>query len=450
MPAVKISIIGGGSAYMTAMFSSLARLAREGGLAGSRIALMDIDIENVELMGRWAQAVVKKHDLPLSFSCTTDLEAALDGADFVLSTFRAAGLAHRYLDETIPLKYGELGNETVGVGGVFMALRCIPKALALVEAMQRRCPHAWLINYTNPVHMVTEASIRAGHERTIGLCDGVYGVQWLACKLLKIPVSRAGEIEAHVAGVNHCTWALKLFHQDRDLYAEMDGLIAAADLSGAGGYETIGGTELNEVEADACRLYRYYGLLPGSIYYARYYYNLRKLMAHLQAADHQHRSRWLMQRAAAKREGIYAQLESGDVSFAAYDEEDASHGDQAIGAIHAIANDTGEPATANVLNRGAVPNLPDDAVVEVGCILGKDGARPTAAGALPLAVQGMVRAAHDFGRLTVQAAMTGDRKLVLQAAMAHPAHRDLDAIEKVIEEMFEAHMGHLPQFLDQP
>ena len=449
MPSVKITIVGGGSAYMTSMFSSLARFARAGGLAGSEVALVDINAEAVELMGRWAQAVVARHDLPLRFSWTTDPAEALDGSDFVLSTFRTAGLKHRYLDETIPLEFGELGNETVGVGGVFMALRCIPEAVKLSRLIQQRCPDAWLINYTNPAHMVTEASIRAGHARTVGLCDGVYGVKWLACKLLGLPIAKAPEIDAYVAGVNHCTWTLKLFHKGRDLYAGMDELIAAADLSAPASYEEIADGPLNEIEVDACRLYRIYGILPGSIYYARYYYNLRKLMGHLTESDHQHRSQWLIERGAGKRDRIRRQLESGEVSFAAYDEEDASHGDQAIGAIHAIANDTRELETANVTNHGAVPELPDDATVEVGCILGAHGALPVAAGCMPPGVVGMVRDAHDFGRLTVQAATTGDRRLVLQAMLAHPAHRDLDIAEQVVERMVEAHKDYLPQFFTE-
>jgi len=445
MPAVKITIVGGGSAYMTSMFSSLARFARQGGLAGSEIALLDIDAEAVELMGRWAQAVVARTGLPLRFTYGTD-PSALDGADFVLSTFRTGGLEGRYLDETIPLKYGQLGNETVGVGGTFMALRTVPEAVKLVEEIRKRCPKAWLINYTNPTHMVTEASILAGHERSLGLCDGVYGVKWLMCKLLGLPIAQAGQIEAYVAGVNHCTWALRLVHRGQDLYERMDELIDRADLSGKGGYETIADGPLNEVEVDACRLYRLYGLLPGSIYYARYYYNLGKLMDHLTRVDHQHRSRWLQQRAQEKRRSIRSQLDSGEVDFAAVDAEDASHGDQAIGTIHAIANDTHELETVNVLNRGAVPNLPDDAVVEVACILGTQGALPVAAGALPASLEGMLRDAHDFGRLSVKAAMSGDRRLVLQAGLAHPAHRDLDTLRKIVDELFEAHRAYLPAF----
>ena len=255
------------------------------------------------------------------------------------------------------------------------------------------------------------------------------------------------EIEAYVAGVNHHTWCLQLYHQGRDLYEIMDDLIDAADLSGKAGYEPIDGNPLlNVVEADACRLYKYYDILPGSVYYARYYYNLLKLQAKHLAPDFEHRSTWLEKLGDEKRRGIREQLTAGTATIAPHDEEDAAHGDQAIGAIHSIANDVRNLETANVVNRGVVPNLPDDAIVEVGCLMTSHGPMPVAAGALPFSVQGMVRCAYEFGKLTVDAALTGDRRLVLQAAMAHPAHRDLDIIEKVIDDLFEAHREYLPQF----
>ena len=447
MPAVRICIVGGGSPYMTSMFGSLAHHARSGALAGSEIVLHDINEENVKLMHAWGAAGAKNDGLPLSFAYEMNPGKALDGADFVLSCFRTGGLSARYLDETIPEKYDELGNETVGVGGLFMALRCLPEVFKLAELVEKKCPGAWLVNYTNPTNMFCEASIRAGHERTIGLCDSVWGVKWLAAKLLGIPTARAHEVYAHVAGVNHHTWCLQLSHEGRDLYEIMDELIDKADLSGKAGYEPIDGNPLlNVVEADACRLYRYYGILPGSVYYARYYYNFRKMQDIHLAPGFEHRSTWLGNLGEEKRAGIREQMKSGAATLAAHDEEDAAHGDQAVGAIAAIATDAGTPETANVVNNGAVPNLPDDAIVEVGCRLGAGGAVPVRGGPLPFSVQGMVRCAYEFGKLAVDAALSGDRKLVLQAAMAHPLHRDLDVIEKVIDELFEAHRQWLPQF----
>jgi 6-phospho-beta-glucosidase len=450
MPGIRICIIGGGSPYMTSMFGSIAHFAREGGLANSEIILHDINEQRVRLMYDWAIQGTKNDKLPIKFKCEMNLEKALDGADFVLSCIRPGGLEGRYLDETIPEKYGELGNETVGIGGIFMALRGLPTVYKIAQAVQKVCPEAWLVNYSNPTNMVVDTSIRAGHDRSIGLCDSVWGVKWLAAKLLKIPTARAGEIDAHAVGVNHHTWCLGLWHQGRDLYPILDQLIAQADLSGKAGYECIDGNpELNVVEADACKIYKYYGILPASVYYARYYYNYRKMQDIHLSPEFEHRSTWLQNLADEKRSRISADLKSGQVTIVPHDEEDAAHGDQAIGTINAIANDTGMKETVNVVNNGAVPNLPDDAIVEVGCVLGSSGAQPVDGGELPFRVQGMVRCAHEFGKLTVDAALQTNRKLVLQAAMAHPLHRDLDITEKMIAELFEVHKESLPQFFSK-
>lgn len=448
MSGIKICIIGGGSAYMTSMFGSLARFVRDGSFKKVEVALYDIDVPSMKIMTEWGNAGAQHDGLNMIFRSYTSLPRALDGADFVLSCIRPGGLDSRYLDETIPVKYKELGNETVGVGGVFMALRTIPHITKMAQAVKKHAPQAWLINYTNPTNMVVDATLRAGHDKAFGLCDGVWGVKWLAAKLLKIPTTRAHEIDAWVAGVNHHTWAMRLEHKGRDLYKSMDKLISKFDLSGKAGYEDIDGSpELNEVEAAACRLYKHYGILPGTVYYARYYYGLRKLMGHYLDPKHQFRSQWLKDMRKTKLSAIAQQMKTGTATLMPHDLEDAAHGDQAIGAIQGIATNSGAVESTILQNKaGCVANLPRDAVVEVTCRLTKRGPIPEKTPSLPLSVEGMVRDAYIFAKLSVDAALTGNRDLVYQAALAHPAHRDLDIITNVIEELFEAHRAWLPQF----
>ncbi len=450
MPGLKIAIVGAGSAYMTSMFGSLARYAREGTLAGTHVACMDIVEGPLKFMAEWGNAGAKNDGIPLSFSWTTDLEQALDGADFVISCIRpGGGLDGRYFDETIPVKHRELGNETVGVGGVFMALRTIPDVVRIARAVADKCPNAWLVNYTNPTNMVVDASIRSGHRRSLGLCDGVWGVKWLAAKLLKISPARGHEIDAFVSGVNHHTWCMRLEHNGRDLYKIMDDLIAGADKRPLAGYETIDNSPfLNEVELDACRLYKYYGILPGTVYYSRYYYHLRKLMEeHYLKPGHEFRSEWLKKTRLDKVRAIEEQMKSGTASITPHDLEDAAHGDQAIGAINGIACGNGNLEAVIVPNtERTVPCLPADAIVEVTCRLGSAGPEPVSIPPLPLSVSGMVYDAYIFGKLSVDAAIARDRKLVLQAAMAHPAHRDLDYMEKIIDELFSSHKKYLGGF----
>lgn len=449
MPAIKLCIIGGGSAYMTSMFGTIARYVREGDLAGSEVTLYDINEKSVKRMCDWAQAAVRNDGLKLKFSYSLDLRRALAGSDFVLSCIRPGGLDSRYLDETIPVGHRELGNETVGIGGVFMALRTIPHVVRHAQAVQKACPGAWLINYSNPTNMVVDACIRAGHDKSIGLCDGIWGVKWLCAKLLKIPVSRAHEIDAYPAGVNHHTWAMRLEHKGRDLYKIMDRLIAATDLRPRAGYDTIDeNPALNQVEADACRLYKYYGILPGTVYYARYYYALRDLLEnHYFDPKHEFRSQWIKRTNEKKLQRIADQMSRGAATLSPLDHEDAAHGDQAIGAIRGIACNTRELESVIIENKGrAVPNLPADAVVEVACRLERN-LKPLKTPPLPLAVEGMVRDAWAFAKLAVDAALACDRRLVLQAVMAHPAHRDLNVAEKMMNDLFRAQRKHLsPKF----
>lgn len=443
---MKLTIIGGGSPYMTSMFTSLARYAKQGTFKNMDIVLTDTDEEAVKLMCEWGSAAAKNDNIPLNFSYEMDLNRSLEGADFVLSCIRTGGLECRYLDESIPLEFNQLGNETVGVGGVFYGLRTIPVVAQIAESIAKICPDAWLINYTNPTNMVTDASIRAGHEKTVGLCDGVFGAKWTVCRLLGIPTSRANEVDVSVAGVNHCTWSMELTYQGRDMYKELGGLIDKADLSGPAGFQNETESDLLDViQADACRLYKYYGLLPGSVYYTPIYYGLQKLLDHLTSKPRT-RAQWLQSIKDEKKEMISKQLADKDAHITAYDTEDSAHGDQAVGMLAMIADNTGERETVNVVNNGSIPNLPIDAIVETSCIVNSNSIIPVAHKPLPLAVEGVVRSSYAFAKLTVDAALTGDRNLVLQAVMANSSHRDLDIAEKMIEKMFEAHKQWLPQF----
>ncbi len=439
MPPIKLAVIGGGSAYSHHMMRTVCNHAKSGDLAGSEVRLMDVDVANAQLMADFVNAVAKAQDIPVKLSATDSLDEALDGADFILNTFRSGGLPSRYLDETTPLKYGELGQETTGVGGVFFALRGVPDIVKVVKTADQWCPDATVINYTNPTNFVCDAIRRVSPIKSIGLCDGVYGIKWLVLQLLERPSQEADDVEAFVAGLNHCTWSLGIRYKGRDLYAEMDELIAAAREKGID-------KKMDATLWNACRLYEYFHLLPGSAYYTRYYYTLTKVIKAFSDPKHQFRSQFLTKQAEEIRAHAKAQIGKDDADFLPYSAEHASHGDQAIGTIHAIACDKRKMEVCNVQNNGAVSNLPDHAIVEVSCLLSEAGATPVALGPLPKQVAGVVQMVQHHSELAVEAALEGDRSKVMQAAMAHPCHRDWETMEKIIAEMFEAHKQWLPQF----
>jgi len=187
--------------------------------------------------------------------------------------------------------------------------------------MQRVCPNAILINYTNPSGMVTDLTHRVSNVRTFGLCDGVIAVKGLMGELMGMPHDEAMSIEAYVYGVNHCTWALSLRYRGEDLYALLPGLIAKQEL------EKL--AEKSYCYADACRLYRYYGILPGSLVYTRYYYTLPKIMKQSAAPGYINLSGHLRRQVEQVRSHIRSQIGKSDADFlikGGY----AEHGDQAI------------------------------------------------------------------------------------------------------------------------
>ncbi|MFA5863923.1 MAG: hypothetical protein WC975_04465 [Phycisphaerae bacterium] len=438
MPGIKLCIFGGGSSYTHHMLNTFAKHVISGDLAGSRISLYDIDRENTDLMASFGSSVARAKKLDLQVERAQTLEQGLEGANFVLSSFRVGGLDQRYLDETIPLKYGILGQETTGVGGLFMICRNAPAAEKLARTMDQVCPEAFLINYTNPTGMISDLSRRVSAVKTFGLCDGVVAVKALMGRLLGLSWQEAMTIEAGVAGVNHCTWALTLRYQGTDLYPRVPELISKIDLAAM---ETE-----NYSFADAIRLYNYYGLLPGSLSYTGYYYCLRKRIKMFSDPGYEYRSQYLKKDAQAIRAHCRSQIGKLDADFLPYDPEHAAHGDQAIGTIQGLACDTRRMEIVNVKNNGIISNLPEDAVVEVPAILCRQGALPLSMGPLPDSVVGVVQMVHLHCRLAVTAAQRGDRKLVMQAALSHPCNRDLDDMELCVKEMYEKNKDWLPQF----
>ncbi|MFA5865057.1 MAG: hypothetical protein WC975_10280 [Phycisphaerae bacterium] len=438
MPKVKLCIFGGGSGYTHHMLSTFVKYVACGDLAGSVISLYDLDEENARLMADFGNSIAQAKKLDFKMEVAGTLESGLEGANFVLSSFRVGGLDQRYLDETIPLKYGILGQETSGVGGVFMIARNAAAAVKLATTMDKVCPDGILINYTNPTGMISDLTSRVSKVKTFGLCDGVVGVKELVgCCLLEVPWQEAMKIEAYVAGVNHCTWAMSLYYQGKDLYPLLPELLnQSKEKSNDWGY----------VHKDACRLYHYYGLLPGSLYYTRYYYTVPKVIKEFSGEGYEHRSLNLKKQVALIRAHIKSQIGKPDADFLPASFEHAAHGDQAIGTLHALACDTRKMDIVNVKNHGIICNLPDEAVVEVPGILGRHGVLPLNMGPLPDSVVGVVQAVDLHCRLAVTAALTGDKKLLMQSAMAHPSNIDFDQMELCLEEMFHANRDWLPQF----
>ena len=212
---IKIATIGGGSSYTPELIEGFIKRYAE--LPISELWLVDIEQgrEKLEIVGELAKRMVKKANLPMKIYMTLDREAALKDADFVTTQFRVGLLEARAKDERIPLTYDTIGQETNGPGGLFKGLRTIPVILEIVKDMERLCPEAWLINFTNPAGMVTEAVLRHSNmRRVVGLCNGPIGIERGIAETLKV---HKEELYVEFTGLNHMVFAKKIYHKGIDV-----------------------------------------------------------------------------------------------------------------------------------------------------------------------------------------------------------------------------------------
>ncbi|RAY15813.1 glycoside hydrolase family 4 [Actinomadura craniellae] len=426
MSTPKIAVIGAGSGYMPGVIRGL--LHRAGDLAGAELALYDIDADHLALMTRLATAMFAARGADLTVVAHTELKPALDGAGYVFTTFRPGGMHARHLDESIPLRHGVVGQETAGPGGFLMACRSVPVLLEIARAAD---PEAWIVNYTNPTSIVTDAVVRhGGGARIIGLCDQHVGDTEMWAELLGLP---AAGLEADWIGLNHVTWAERLRLHGREL--DLPALLADLEIP-AGGATPWRDPVLMAELAKAL------GLLPNS--YAKYYFFHDEVVAELRAKGTT-RAQDIMATLPGYYAGVAAEARRADPD-PSRERGGGEHGEFAVDVICALHRDENRRVIVNTPNRGAISSLEPDAVVEVPALVGAAGPIPLVMGPLPRVVRGLTQAVHEYERLAADAAVTGDRWTALQALMAHPFVRSKHTAEKILDEGLAAHRAHLPQF----
>ncbi|WP_233358545.1 family 4 glycosyl hydrolase [Thermomonospora amylolytica] len=424
--SVKIAIVGAGSGYMPGVIRGL--LHRAGDLAGAELAFHDVDAGHLGLMTRLATAMFSARGAGFTVTAHTELKPALDGASYVFTTFRPGGMAARHLDESIPLRHGVVGQETAGPGGFLMACRSVPVLLEIADLAD---PGAWIVNYTNPTNIVTDAVLRhRPGTRVIGLCDQHVGDTEMWAELLGLPFDG---LEADWIGLNHATWAqrVRLHGEPLDLPARL------ADLEIPGG----GATPWRDPSRMA-ELAKALGFLPNS--YAKYYFFHDEVVEELRAKGTT-RAQDIMAMLPAYYESVAAEAAKPDPD-PSRERGGGEHGEFAVDVICALHRDEGRRVIVNTRNNGAVSSLDDDAVVEVPAIVGRGGPVPLTMGPLPAPVRGLTQAIHAYERLAADAAATGDRRTALQALMAHPFIRGKHTAERILDEGLAAHRAHLPQF----
>jgi len=411
---VKLAVIGGGSTYTPELADGLGRLAPQ----VTELVLVDPDEARLAAVGPVSARIMRAHGHQAAVRWTSDAEDGIDGAAAVLIQLRVGGQAARDRDETWPLDFCCVGQETTGAGGLAKALRTVPLVLQIAELARRRAaPGAWLIDFTNPVGIVTRALLDAGH-RAVGLCNVAIGLQRYFASLLGVPPE---SVSLDHVGLNHLTWEREVRVDGTDL---LPGLLEAR------------GAEIAAHVDSAEPVLTAHGFVPS--YYLRYYY--------------EHDAEVAEQRKAGTRAAAVAAIEAEllrmyadpalDTKPALLGERGGAYYSEAavalLASLLASADDkqgAGDVQVVNVGNAGTFGFLPDDAVIEVPAVIRSAGPVPVPTAPLPPLLRGLVGHVSAYEELALDAALRGGRARVAEALLAHPLIGQHDLAEKMADRL---------------
>ena len=430
MPSVgiKVAVVGGGSTYTPELVDGLCD--QEDRMVVDDLVLLDPNEERRDAVGGLSERILRHRGWGGSFSTTADPHAALEGADFVVVQLRIGGQAARHVDETLPVGYGCLGQETTGAGGLAKALRTVPTVLELAEqTAQRGNPGAWFVDFTNPVGIVTQALLNEGH-RAVGLCNvAIWAQRRLGHYLAVDPDS----VEIEHVGLNHLTWirSARLRGESHDRLPEL--------------FDRFG-PELGLESGVPVEALHLLAALPS--YYVHYYY--------------QHDAEVQLQSVPGyrPRADVVAELEStllreyrdpelvtkpAGLSFRG----GAFYSLAAVRLMASLHADTGDVQVVDMRNDGAIPGLPDDAVIETRAVVDATGAHPLPQRPLPPEMLGLVQHAKAYEQLAVKASCSGSRDDVVRALLANPLVGQYPLAAELADAILAANRHHLPRFFTE-
>jgi 6-phospho-beta-glucosidase len=439
---MKLTLVGGGGFRVPLVYGALLRA--RGVLPADELVLHDVDGDRLERIMQVLEGQAQEHGERLPFRATTDLDDAVEGASFVFAAVRVGRLEGRAVDEAVPLGLGVLGQETVGPGGICFALRTIPVMMELAETIARRAPGAWLINFTNPAGMVTEAVGQVLGDRAVGICDTPSSLCRQIAALLGRP---AEELWFDWFGLNHLGWLRGVHDAEGDL---LPGLLADdAALSG-----------LEEGRLFGAEWLRSLGMIPSEYLYYFYYGAdtvaairrsprprgafLREQQASFYATSDERPADALRAWRTARDERDRTYMAEAR-SAAGVDGAHASGGEgyegEAMAFVAAVAAGTRALRIVNVANRSALPFLDERAVVEVPCVVGRDGPHPVAVGDVPDHARALIQTIKAVERATIDAAVTGSTALAVKAIALHPLVPSVSTARSI----FAGYRAQLPE-----
>ena len=436
---VKIVTIGGGSSYTPELMEGFIK--RYDRLPVREIWLVDIEDgrEKVETVGAMAQRMWDASPYDVKVHISFDRREALPGADFVTTQFRVGLLYARIKDERIPLSYGMLGQETNGAGGMFKAFRTIPVIGQIIADMRELCPDAWLINFTNPSGMVTEAAIKHfGWKKTIGLCNVPVGSMIREPQMIGYEESDP-RLTFRFAGLNHFHWHRVWDENGREVTHDIIDHLNDRD---NGMPANIQQTEM------PLEMLHSMGMIPCG--YHRYYYMHDEMMQ--QELEEFSKGECRAEVVKTTEDELFELYK--DPALDHKPEQLAKRGgahysDAACETIAAIYNDSNEHMVVSTQNNGAIPDLDPTSIVEVSALIGRHGAEPIVWGPLPSQEKGWLQMMKAMEECVIEAALTGDYGKALEAFCLNPQVENGKKAQRVLDELLVAHEKYLPQFAEK-
>ncbi len=437
MEGIKIVTIGGGSSYTPELVEGFIKRYEK--LPVRELWLVDIEEgrEKLETVGALAQRMVKKAGLPMKVILSYDRRKALKDADYVTTQMRVGLLEARIKDERIPLSHGMIGQETNGAAGMFKAFRTIPVILDIVKDMEELCPEAWMINFTNPAGMITEAVLRyTDYKKVIGLCNVPVNMVNGFARLLDVEPER---VTMELSGLNHHIFATDVFVDGQSRLEEILEIyqhISAEDAISMKNFSTLPFSPefIRGLHCIPCPYHNYY------------YFTKEQLEEELKEYKEGRVRGEVVKKVEEELFELYKD-ESLDVKPKQLElRGGARYSDAACNLICSLHNNTGDIQYVDVRNNGTITNLPADSAVEAACIITSGGPKPIAVGELKPQINGTIQTIKTFERLVCEAAVTGSRDLAVTALNMNPLCASDHDANAVIHELLGAHKEYLPQF----
>ncbi|MBO0470731.1 6-phospho-beta-glucosidase [Enterococcus sp. DIV0242_7C1] len=433
---IKIVTIGGGSSYTPELVEGFIKRYDE--LPIRELWLVDIEAgkEKLEIVGEMAKRMVKAAGVDCEVHLTLDRREALKDADFVTTQLRVGLLDARILDERIPLSHGMIGQETNGAGGIFKALRTVPVILDIVEDMKELCPNAWLINFTNPAGMVTEAVLRYGNwDKVVGLCNIPVNAVFEEAALLG---EENRDLFFQFAGINHLHWHTITDKNGKDrtdelikiMYGQDDAKSIVANIKD----NNLIWEQVENLHMVPCPYHNYY------------YYTDKMLAEELEDFKNNGTRAEKVKEIEHELFELYKDPNLDYKPKQLAERGGARYSDAACEIINSIHNDKRTTMTVSTRNNGTITDLPAESAVEVTCTITGKGPVPYNFGSFEPRQRGLLQVMKSMEELTIEAAVTGDYGTLLQAFTMNPLITSGDVAKEVMDELLEAHKAYLPNF----